>query len=190
MVAISRVPAFHVGNAQPVLEGRHGALRAIYNTLLVVNACQVGPYNAAQFFGPPGTYQQMQQFPVSVGHSRTLQPCLLNYTYFIIHARKPCPGKILTPHGIQLSMASASTFVQPLSSASMLFQTGPQQQQQQPQPHYPPPPPRAVPTQEYQQTATIRNQVNLKKHTLRLEATADPQVLAITFVFDASASCR
>lgn len=80
--------------------------------------------------------------------------------------------------------------IAPASLLHTLFQTGQQQQQQPPQPHYPPPPPRAVPTQEYQQTATIRNQVNLKKHTLRLEATADPQVLAITFTFDASASCR
>lgn len=73
----------------------------------------------------------------------------------------------------------------------LILQSGQQQQQMQPpQQHYPQTPPRAVPTQEYQQTATIRNQVNLKKHTLRLEATADPNVLAITFTCDASASCR
>ncbi|EFJ51991.1 hypothetical protein VOLCADRAFT_103191 [Volvox carteri f. nagariensis] len=50
-------------------------------------------------------------------------------------------------------------------------------------------PPRPVPTQECQ-TATIRNQVNLKKQTLALEATSQPGIYAITFQFDASAPCR
>lgn len=53
-----------------------------------------------------------------------------------------------------------------------------------------PQPPRPVQTQEYQTTATIRNQVNLKKQTLKVEPTANPQVLAVTFRFDASAACR
>ncbi|KAL6765178.1 zinc finger, C3HC4 type-domain-containing protein [Haematococcus lacustris] len=46
-------------------------------------------------------------------------------------------------------------------------------------------------TQEYQRTATIRNQVNLKKPTLKLQnvpGSADRMV--ICFTFDASAPCR
>ncbi|MEW5309992.1 MAG: hypothetical protein WDW38_001829 [Sanguina aurantia] len=90
--------------------------------------------------------------------------------------------------------AGGATFSYPPTTV-YLTPAGPQsgqmqQHMQPPQQHYPQPPPRAVPTQEYQQTATIRNQVNLKKHTLRLEPTADPNVLAIIFTFDASASCR
>ncbi|GIL72755.1 hypothetical protein Vretimale_4462 [Volvox reticuliferus] len=50
-------------------------------------------------------------------------------------------------------------------------------------------PPRPVQTQECQ-TATIRNQVNLKKQTLALETTSQPGVYSITFNFDASAPCR
>jgi len=46
-------------------------------------------------------------------------------------------------------------------------------------------------TQEYQRTATIRNQVNLKKQTLKLERVEGaPSSLAIHFTFDASAACR
>lgn len=45
-------------------------------------------------------------------------------------------------------------------------------------------------TQECQRTDTIRNQVNLKKPTLKLEKTAIPEVYQIVFKFDASAPCR
>ena len=46
-------------------------------------------------------------------------------------------------------------------------------------------------TQEYQRTATIRNQVNLKKQTLRVDpAPGNDQELVISFTFDASAACR
>ncbi|KAG2442753.1 hypothetical protein HXX76_002834 [Chlamydomonas incerta] len=64
--------------------------------------------------------------------------------------------------------------------------------QQQPYPQQPfgQPPRPPVQTQECQTTATIRNQVNLKKQTLTLEATAQQGVFNITFSFDASAPCR
>ncbi|GLC35703.1 hypothetical protein PLESTB_000485600 [Pleodorina starrii] len=69
----------------------------------------------------------------------------------------------------------------------------PVMQMPMPQPPYAPQqygqPPRPVQTQECQ-TATIRNQVNLKKQTLALEATSQPGVYSITFSFDASAPCR
>ncbi|KAG2483442.1 hypothetical protein HYH03_017696 [Edaphochlamys debaryana] len=67
-----------------------------------------------------------------------------------------------------------------------------QQQQQQPymQNQYGQPPRPPVPTQECQTTATIRNQVNLKKPTLALAPTGQPGVFNITFSFDASAPCR
>ncbi|KXZ56576.1 hypothetical protein GPECTOR_1g518 [Gonium pectorale] len=51
-------------------------------------------------------------------------------------------------------------------------------------------PPRPVQTQECQTTATVRNQVNLRKQTLALEKTAQPGVFNITFSFDASTPCR
>lgn len=52
-------------------------------------------------------------------------------------------------------------------------------------------PPRPVSAQEYQTTATIRNQVNLKKHTLKLvPLEGSPDTLSISFSFDASAACR
>lgn len=54
-------------------------------------------------------------------------------------------------------------------------------------PYAPPPQPKV---QEAQRTATIRNQVNLKKPTLKLEKTATPEVYTLTFKFDASAPCR
>lgn len=60
----------------------------------------------------------------------------------------------------------------------------PQQQQ------YGQPPRAPVQTQEYQTTATIRNQVNLKKPTLKLEPSSQAGVFSISFKFDASAPCR
>lgn len=65
----------------------------------------------------------------------------------------------------------------------------PQQQPYAPQQFGQPPRP-PVQTQECQTTATIRNQVNLKKQTLTLEATAQQGIFNITFSFDASAPCR
>ncbi len=51
--------------------------------------------------------------------------------------------------------------------------------------------PQAPKPQEYQRTATVRNQVNLKKGTLKLEKAAGAEdVLAITFKFDATAAGR
>ncbi|WIA39222.1 hypothetical protein OEZ86_005346 [Tetradesmus obliquus] len=52
---------------------------------------------------------------------------------------------------------------------------------------------RPAPTHEYHQTQTIKNQVNLKKKTLRLEPLQDSSSnteFALRFAFDASAPCR
>jgi hypothetical protein len=57
---------------------------------------------------------------------------------------------------------------------------------------------RPAPTHEYHQTQTIKNQVNLKKKTLRLEPLQDSgsnnssssKEFALRFAFDASAPCR
>jgi hypothetical protein len=58
---------------------------------------------------------------------------------------------------------------------------------------------RPAPTHEYHQTQTIKNQVNLKKKTLRLEPLQDSVIsnssssskeFALRFAFDASAPCR
>ena len=47
------------------------------------------------------------------------------------------------------------------------------------------------PTQEYQKTDTIRNQVNLKKQSLKLAPVEGrPTDMHLTFTFDASAACR
>lgn len=62
-------------------------------------------------------------------------------------------------------------------------QPPPQQQQQAP--------PRPVPTHEYTQTATVKNQVNLKKPTLALAPLPGrARDLALGFTFDATAPCR
>ncbi|KAF5838659.1 hypothetical protein DUNSADRAFT_2423 [Dunaliella salina] len=46
-------------------------------------------------------------------------------------------------------------------------------------------------TQAYQRTATIRNQVNLRKQSLRLEpVNGSKELLSISFTFDASSACR
>ncbi len=51
--------------------------------------------------------------------------------------------------------------------------------------------PRPVPTQEYQKTATVKNPVNLKKHTISLTPVPDqPHILSISFTFDADEPCR
>lgn len=44
--------------------------------------------------------------------------------------------------------------------------------------------------QEVQRTATIKNQVNLKKQSLRLKRVADSQVYNLIFKFDASSDGR
>mmetsp|Transcript_4725 Transcript_4725/g.10220 ORF Transcript_4725/g.10220 Transcript_4725/m.10220 type:complete len:389 (+) Transcript_4725:200-1366(+) len=55
----------------------------------------------------------------------------------------------------------------------------------------PPRPQVQVPVQEYQTTSTIRNQVNLKKPTLKITASpGNSQELSVSFRFDASAACR
>jgi hypothetical protein len=57
--------------------------------------------------------------------------------------------------------------------------------------HYGQAPVRPMATHEYQQTQTIKNQVNVKKQTLRLEPVpGQPNLLSIQFAFDASAPCR
>ncbi|KAK9836425.1 hypothetical protein WJX74_000180 [Apatococcus lobatus] len=71
---------------------------------------------------------------------------------------------------------------------SMLYPQGGQY------PHQHAPPPLAVPphtpAQEFTQTATIRNAVNLKKNTLQLlPVPGDPSKLAIHFLIDASSPC-
>jgi hypothetical protein len=63
---------------------------------------------------------------------------------------------------------------------------------------YPPPPPQALPSpypaappNQLHQTATVRNLVNLKKHTWKLAPCAgDPTKLQITFVLDVVQKCR
>jgi hypothetical protein len=51
--------------------------------------------------------------------------------------------------------------------------------------------PRPVPTQEYQKTATVKNPVNLKKHTISLTPLPDqPHILSVSFTFDADEPCR
>jgi E3 ubiquitin-protein ligase MGRN1 len=58
------------------------------------------------------------------------------------------------------------------------------------QPPQPPPPP-AVETQTYHQTATVKNQVNLKKGSLKVEPVAGrPHDFKLSFTFDATAPCR
>ncbi len=48
-----------------------------------------------------------------------------------------------------------------------------------------------APTQEYQKTDTIRNQVNLKKQSLKLELVEGRSTdMRLCFSFDASAACR
>lgn len=73
----------------------------------------------------------------------------------------------------------------------------PVQYQQGQAPPAPPPIPahygstRPVPTQEYQKTATVKNPVNVKKHTIQLKPLPDqPNVLSISFTFDADEPCR
>eukprot|EP00775_Hariotina_reticulata_P014623 gene14623-14759_t len=52
-------------------------------------------------------------------------------------------------------------------------------------------PARGPPTHEYQQTQTIKNQVNLKKKTLRLQPINNSSTeFLLQFAFDASAPCR
>src|SRR5689334_2871109 len=52
-------------------------------------------------------------------------------------------------------------------------------------------PPRPPLTHEYQQTQTIKNQVNLRKKTLRLQPVAESSTeFRLQFNFDASTPCR
>jgi hypothetical protein len=95
------------------------------------------------------------------------------------------------------AITAAAAMQQQQQQQMLLYRLQQQQQMQQQQARPPPPPP---PTHEYHQTATIKNQVNLKKATLRLERVGGgneggsnnnaPLPLALRFAFDASAPCR